>query len=206
MPNAHLRSGLGRSGDRRIYQPVTDLAERPLTALSLPRTVHATPFTSVEVRHAKFGQIAVLAGPRGGVLRGAAALLRSGDKVLLTRETRHGVRAQLVQTPGGAIDRGETAQDAAARELAEESGYAAAALTGVDLGAIYPYAPYVDARTHLLFFRADDIAPSSVPCGELDELLWAPIGDAIAAAVDGTIRCATTVTLILRAHARGLLD
>ena len=190
---------------RRIYSGVIDLAERRLPTLALPRTVYSTPYTSVEERRARFGAIAVLAGPRGGQITGAAALLRSGDQLLLTRETRYGTRTQLVQTPGGAVDTGELPEIAAARELAEESGYAVTGV-GVELGVIYPYAPYVDARTHLYFFRDDAAAATTEPCGELDEVLWASIEEAVLAAVDGTIRCATTTALILRAHARGLLD
>jgi ADP-ribose pyrophosphatase len=45
--------------------------------------------------------------------------------MLLLRHYRHGVGKLLWEIPGGMIDPGETALDAAARELVEETGYRA---------------------------------------------------------------------------------
>jgi ADP-ribose pyrophosphatase len=58
------------------------------------------------------------------------------DQVVLVRQYRFGTDAFSLETPGGVIDPGETPAAAAARELLEETGYAAPRLE--PLGCIDP--------------------------------------------------------------------
>ncbi len=51
--------------------------------------------------------------------------LTDDGQVVLIRQYRHGIRAVCLEIPGGIIDRGESPDAAAVRELAEETGYAA---------------------------------------------------------------------------------
>lgn len=44
-------------------------------------------------------------------------------RVILVRQFRHGTKEMTLEIPGGMIDPGETPEQAAARELAEETGY-----------------------------------------------------------------------------------
>ena len=50
--------------------------------------------------------------------------LTSDSQVILTREYRPGPEEVLIELPKGAIDKGEKPEDAASRELLEETGYA----------------------------------------------------------------------------------
>ncbi len=68
------------------------------------------------------------------------------DCVVMVRQYRHGAARITLETPGGLIDPGETPAQAAARELLEETGYAAAEL--VPLGGVNPNPALFSNRLH----------------------------------------------------------
>jgi len=92
--------------------------------------------------------------------RGFAVIfaLTADERVVLVEQYKHGIGRTVLELPAGAIDPGETPQECAARELAEETGYRSPR-------ALEHVATYVtdptnsDARFHLFF------APSAAPAG-----------------------------------------
>jgi 8-oxo-dGTP pyrophosphatase MutT (NUDIX family) len=80
--------------------------------------------------------------------------------------------------PKGKVDDGETAEDAARREVWEETGFR------VDLGVELPSIDYVDNRGRdktvrywLMSVAADDPGLPFAPNDEVDELAWVPLAD-----------------------------
>lgn len=113
----------------------------------------------------------------------ASAVVRSEAGVLLHLHKRLGLWLQ----PGGHVDPGESAADAALREVAEETG-----LETVHTAAP-PHIVHVDVHpggrghTHLdvrYVLRAPAVAPRP-PAGESQQVAWYPLADAIAIADPG---------------------
>ncbi len=64
----------------------------------------------------------------------------TGDgRVVLVRQFRFGIGAETLEIPGGMCDPGESPRDAAARELREETGYAASSIEAI--GWVHPNPP-----------------------------------------------------------------
>ncbi|QTA86680.1 NUDIX hydrolase [Desulfonema magnum] len=62
--------------------------------------------------------------------------ITSQNEVVLVRQYRHGTRDITLEIPGGLVDKNETPEAAAIRELSEETGYQASEV--ICLGSVYP--------------------------------------------------------------------
>jgi ADP-ribose pyrophosphatase len=79
-----------------------------------------------------------------------------GDELVAVRQTRPGAPDRTLELPSGKLEPGETPEQAAARELAEECGLAAAGLRR--LGAFWVVPAYSTERAHV--FEASGLTPS----------------------------------------------
>ena len=80
-----------------------------------------------------------------------------GREFVMVRQWRHGAKELSLEFPGGVSEKGEDAAAAAARELREETGYAAGKIE--KLGELNPNPAIMSNRVH--FFLARDLKSST---------------------------------------------
>jgi ADP-ribose pyrophosphatase len=142
--------------------------------------------------------------PDGGVLRrdvilhpGAVAILPVLDaqRICLLRNHRPVVGEVLWEIPAGTLEPGEAPDQAAVRELAEETGYRAQCWRKIH--SFFPSPGVLNEITHL--YVAQDLTAGAMDL-EADEQLEPHViawEQALGWVVDGTIRDAKTVIAVL---------
>ncbi|MFM8434138.1 MAG: NUDIX domain-containing protein [Planctomycetia bacterium] len=122
------------------------------------------------------------------------------DRVCLVEVVRVAVGTTLLELPAGTLDRDETLAAAAARELAEETGYRAGRITPA--GGFWMSPGILRERMHL--FVAEDLepGPQALEPGEQIRTRVVPWAEALAMCRDGRIEDAKTVAGILLYAAR----
>jgi ADP-ribose pyrophosphatase len=117
------------------------------------------------------------------------------DRVLLVRQYKHGIGEDVLELPAGAIDEGETPVACAHRELAEETGYAVAALERVTTLATDP--TNSDGRLHLFAGRgARRVCEPHLDPTEAIAVEFATLADLRRYVGDGTIAVSSHVAAI----------
>jgi ADP-ribose pyrophosphatase len=143
-------------------------------------------------------------GPDGHLVRrdvvlhpGAVAVLPliDDDQVCLLRNRRPAVGETLWEVPAGTLEPGEAVEHAAIRELAEETGYQAGRWR--KLAEFYPSPGVLSERTHLFVAKDLTAGPMRPEADEQLEPRVVPWSEALAWALDGTIRDAKTLVAIL---------
>ena len=121
--------------------------------------------------------------------------LTEDDRMVLVTQFRHGTDEMTVEIPGGAVDPGESAETAAARELEEETGYRPTEL--IEIGRVDPNPAFLSNHcwTYLALGCRADGEVHLDPSEEI-EVSLAPIGDFARLIDEGTI----THSLVIAAH------
>ena len=128
----------------------------------------------------------------------SVAATTAEGQVLLVRQHRHGLDAVTIEVAGGCIDPGETPEEAALRELREETGYAAASVE--PLGWVHPN-PAIQGN-RCFFFLARGARHVGDPSGDEHESIepvLMTLEDAAAATRDGRISHVLAVMALDRA-------
>ena len=94
--------------------------------------------------------------------------LTAEGRLVLVRQFRHGTGRETLEIPGGAVDPGEAPEQAAARELAEETGHRATSLTLI--GVVEPNPAFLSNRcwTYLATGCREVGAPRFDPSEEIE--------------------------------------
>jgi ADP-ribose pyrophosphatase len=120
-------------------------------------------------------------------------------RVLMVRQFRLALGRYTLEIPAGGLDPGETPEEAARRELEEETGFQARLLRR--LGGFYVSPGYCTEYIHI--FLARDLTPGqSKP--DLDEAthpVWLSLREAIAMATSGQLEDGKTIIGLLWAAA-----
>lgn len=130
------------------------------------------------------------------------ALDRAG-RVLLVRQYRLPAAQVLLEVPAGGVDPGESPEEAAQRELQEETGHRARSLKR--LGAFYVSPGYCTEFVHV--FLARRLVKSAVPpdADEQIEVVRIPLREALRLVESGEIRDGKSIIgLLLAAESEGL--
>ena len=89
------------------------------------------------------------------------------DKFLMVKQWRHGEAGLSIEFPGGVIDKGEEPEQAARRELEEETGYKAGKLT--KLGTVNPNPALFSNHVH--FYLAQELQATGKQNLDEDEFI-----------------------------------
>jgi ADP-ribose diphosphatase len=123
-----------------------------------------------------------------------------GENVLLVRQYKHGASEIVLELPGGMIDEGETPEQCAVRELAEETGFSGSAPEFVRTF----FADPTNATTRFHLFVVRDAVRTSEPRLDISEEIAveiASIDEVRAMALDGRIAGGSQVAAVLVALA-----
>jgi 8-oxo-dGTP pyrophosphatase MutT (NUDIX family) len=97
-------------------------------------------------------------------------------EVVLIRQYRHGTREVTLEIPGGIIEPGDSPQEAARRELREETGYEAGEMVG--LGFVHPNPAFLDNRCYtFIAWNARQTGPQTQDEKEDIEVLLKPLAE-----------------------------
>ncbi len=95
-------------------------------------------------------------------------IVNAKNEILLVKQYRYPIRAFQWGIPGGAMDIGELAEDAAKREIKEETGLEVTSLEKV--GGFYPLSSCSTEKGNLFIARVDTGLPNRNPAAQHDEV------------------------------------
>jgi ADP-ribose pyrophosphatase len=123
--------------------------------------------------------------------------LTEDNEVVMVRQYRHGIHDVTLEIPGGLIDDGDTPEQAAWRELSEETGYGAEEM--IPLGFVYPNPAIQNNKCFTFFARnAMQVGEQDQDGGEDIEILLKPLSEIPGMIHEGVITHSLVVVAFYR--------
>jgi 8-oxo-dGTP pyrophosphatase MutT (NUDIX family) len=178
-----------------VVSPLLPWVKAPCPRISAPEVMHRNPLESVFRIHAEFDGFdkdyyVVEFGPRAGIIA------VSDGKILLTAQYRYLVKGIAWEIPGGRVDEGETAADAAQRECLEETGFFC-----TNLRPLVSFHPGLDNVQNLntVFYSesVEERRPFTADPAEALAIVWLPIEDCVTLVLEHKIMDCLTVSAVL---------
>ncbi|NLY89728.1 MAG: NUDIX hydrolase [Firmicutes bacterium] len=142
---------------------------------------------------------------------GAAAVIPvlPGNRVVLVRQFRYPIGREMLEIPAGKLDPGESPEECAKREAAEETGFHINSLQ--NLGAFFTTVGFTNEIIHL-FYTADleprpsgREEPANPDEDEYLSVVIHPLAEVLQMIDEGLIMDAKTIIAFLRAQRKGLI-
>ncbi len=121
-----------------------------------------------------------------------------GEKIVLIKQYRPVIDKYILEAPAGVIDKGETPEEAALRELAEETGFRARELVRVGSGYVSP--GYSTEKLYLYLAPNPEPGESTPEEHEIIRNVEVSLGDAMTMISTGEISDVKTILLVLAAY------
>ncbi|MEO5792896.1 MAG: TIGR04282 family arsenosugar biosynthesis glycosyltransferase [Gaiellaceae bacterium] len=170
--------------------PPFELAESELIAGSQWRAILRDQLRGEDGRETGYSYLAV---PRAVFVVAVTAQ----DELLLVRQYRHPVRDWTLEVPAGSVRDGETAREAAARELAEETG--GRAREWRHLTTFYSSSAHLSLRSDAFLATGVEVGTAAPDADEHVELVRLPLSQALERAHSGGFAEGQTALAILLA-------
>jgi uncharacterized protein len=170
--------------------PALELAESELLAGSPWRAILHDRLQGEDGRETGYSYLAV---PRAVFVVAVTA----EDEVLLVRQYRHPVRDWTLEVPAGSVHDGESPPEAAARELAEETG--GRAREWRHLTTFYSSSAHISLRSDAFLATGVEVGTAAPEADEHIELVRLPLSQALERAHTGAFAEGQTALAILLA-------
>ncbi|MCJ7821864.1 MAG: NUDIX hydrolase, partial [Armatimonadetes bacterium] len=163
----------------------------------MSRPVYENPWIKVredQVRHrdgreSSFGVVAMKPGV-------TVLPMEEDANVYLVREFKYAVGEVMLEAVSGAIESGETPEQAGLREIGEEVGLVAS--EWLDMGLLNPFTTVVPSPNHMFLARKLSHLRRTKQANEQVEVVKMPFDDALQAVLRGQITHGASCVLVLK--------